>query len=342
MEPSQPLATRRAPELASTTGPEAHAAFTRLRTHLEQRILGQPDLIEKLLVCLLADGHLLVEGAPGLAKTTAIKTLAAALEGEYHRIQFTPDLLPADLTGTEIFQPGDGQLPLRARSALPQSGAGRRDQPRAGEGAVGAARSDGRAPDHRGASHLPVAGALPRDGDAEPDRAGRHLSAARSAARPLPAARAGRLPRRGVRAARAAASCATKRRASAPGALRAGLAGAASSRRASEVLTCTSRRSSRNTSCSSCSRRGRPSPYGANAATPGALRREPARHDRARSLLARARLARGPRLRHARRRPRRRARRAAPPHPAELRGRGRRRHAPTRVLEQLLAAVPLP
>jgi len=99
---------RRAPELASTTGPEAHAAFARLRTHLESRILGQPDLIEKLLVCLLADGHLLVEGAPGLAKTTAVKTLAAALEGEYHRIQFTPDLLPADLTGTEIFQPATG------------------------------------------------------------------------------------------------------------------------------------------------------------------------------------------------------------------------------------------
>jgi MoxR-like ATPase len=110
MEPSQPLVTRRAPELASTTGPEAHAAFTRLRTHLEQRILGQPDLIEKLLVCLLADGHLLVEGAPGLAKTTAVKTLAAALEGEYHRIQFTPDLLPADLTGTEIFQPATGSF----------------------------------------------------------------------------------------------------------------------------------------------------------------------------------------------------------------------------------------
>ncbi|HEB89652.1 MAG TPA: AAA family ATPase, partial [Deltaproteobacteria bacterium] len=61
-----------------------------------------------LLVCLLADGHLLVEGAPGLAKTKAIKTLASAIEGEDHRIQFTPDLLPADLTGTEIFQPEVG------------------------------------------------------------------------------------------------------------------------------------------------------------------------------------------------------------------------------------------
>jgi MoxR-like ATPase len=110
MEAPQPLATRRAPELVPSSAAEAHAAFTRLRAHLEQRILGQPDLIEKLLVCLLADGHLLVEGAPGLAKTTAVKTLAAALEGEYHRIQFTPDLLPADLTGTEIFQPATGSF----------------------------------------------------------------------------------------------------------------------------------------------------------------------------------------------------------------------------------------
>jgi len=110
MEALQPLTARRAPEFVPAPGSEAQAAFKRLRTHLEERILGQPDLIEKLLVCLLADGHLLVEGAPGLAKTTAVKTLAAALEGEYHRIQFTPDLLPADLTGTEIFQPATGSF----------------------------------------------------------------------------------------------------------------------------------------------------------------------------------------------------------------------------------------
>jgi MoxR-like ATPase len=84
---------------------EAREAFSGLRSHLETRIVGQQALIERILICLLSDGHLLVEGAPGLAKTTAIKTLAAALEGEHHRIQFTPDLLPADLTGTEIFQP---------------------------------------------------------------------------------------------------------------------------------------------------------------------------------------------------------------------------------------------
>ena len=108
MDASQPVPLRRTPDSTPRPGTAAQLDFARLRTHLGERIIGQPDLVEKLLVCLLADGHLLVEGAPGLAKTTAIKTLAAALEGAYHRIQFTPDLLPADLTGTEIFQPETG------------------------------------------------------------------------------------------------------------------------------------------------------------------------------------------------------------------------------------------
>ncbi len=82
--------------------------FAALRDQVGRAILGQWNLIERLLIALLADGHLLVEGAPGLAKTTAIKQLAAGLEGDFHRIQFTPDLLPADLTGTEIYRPNDG------------------------------------------------------------------------------------------------------------------------------------------------------------------------------------------------------------------------------------------
>ena len=83
--------------LSSRTG------FHELRNHLDSRVVGQQALIKRLLVALLADGHLLVEGAPGLAKTRAIKELANAIEGDHHRIQFTPDLLPADLTGTEVF-----------------------------------------------------------------------------------------------------------------------------------------------------------------------------------------------------------------------------------------------
>jgi MoxR-like ATPase len=85
-------------------------AFARLRRQIEQQILGQPGLVERLLIALLADGHLLVEGAPGLAKTRAVKALAAGIEGDYHRIQFTPDLLPTDLTGTEIYRPQDGSF----------------------------------------------------------------------------------------------------------------------------------------------------------------------------------------------------------------------------------------
>nr|WP_245538969.1 MoxR family ATPase [Thioflavicoccus mobilis] len=81
-----------------------------LRRHVQRQILGQEPLVERLLIALLADGHLLVEGAPGLAKTSAIKALASGLEADFHRIQFTPDLLPADLTGTEIYRPHDGSF----------------------------------------------------------------------------------------------------------------------------------------------------------------------------------------------------------------------------------------
>lgn len=78
--------------------------------YLNHRILGQEALTQRLLVALLADGHLLVEGAPGLAKTTAIKALADCIEGDFHRVQFTPDLLPADLTGTDIYRPQTGEF----------------------------------------------------------------------------------------------------------------------------------------------------------------------------------------------------------------------------------------
>jgi MoxR-like ATPase len=84
--------------------------FSTLRAQLRTRIIGQEALIDRLIIALLGDGHLLVEGAPGLAKTTAIKELAARIEGDFHRVQFTPDLLPADLTGTEIYRPQDGSF----------------------------------------------------------------------------------------------------------------------------------------------------------------------------------------------------------------------------------------
>ncbi len=81
-----------------------------LKTALNQQILGQDLLVERMLIALLADGHVLVEGAPGLAKTRAITVLSKSIEGDFHRVQFTPDLLPADLTGTEIFRSQTGQF----------------------------------------------------------------------------------------------------------------------------------------------------------------------------------------------------------------------------------------
>ena len=81
-----------------------------LENWLGQQIVGQQDLIHKLMLALLADGHLLVEGAPGLAKTRAIKEMAEGIEGSFHRIQFTPDLLPGDITGTDIFRPQTARL----------------------------------------------------------------------------------------------------------------------------------------------------------------------------------------------------------------------------------------
>ncbi|MCG9682154.1 MoxR family ATPase [Vibrio sp. Isolate23] len=81
-----------------------------LQQYLEGQVIGQQELVKQLLVALLADGHILVEGPPGLAKTRAVKSLADCIEGDFHRIQFTPDLLPADLTGTDIFRPETGEF----------------------------------------------------------------------------------------------------------------------------------------------------------------------------------------------------------------------------------------
>jgi MoxR-like ATPase len=85
-------------------------AIQKLKQHVQNHIIGQETLVDRLLIALLADGHLLVEGAPGLAKTKAIKILSDGIESNFHRIQFTPDLLPADLTGTEVYRPQDGSF----------------------------------------------------------------------------------------------------------------------------------------------------------------------------------------------------------------------------------------
>ena len=82
-------------------------SFLAIRQHLQKTIIGQSALLDRMLIGLLADGHVLLEGPPGLAKTTAVNALASGIHASFQRIQFTPDLMPADLTGSDIFSPSD-------------------------------------------------------------------------------------------------------------------------------------------------------------------------------------------------------------------------------------------
>jgi MoxR-like ATPase len=86
------------------------SAMLQLKNTISEQIIGQDVLVERMLIALLADGHILVEGAPGLAKTRAINALSKGIQADFHRVQFTPDLLPADLTGTEIYRPEKGSF----------------------------------------------------------------------------------------------------------------------------------------------------------------------------------------------------------------------------------------
>lgn len=118
MQHDHPSAATPVPEASGTPrnpdGSAVHAMFLELRQALAGEIIGQQVLVDRLLIALLADGHLLVEGAPGLAKTSAIRALAERLEADFARLQFTPDLLPADLTGTEVWRPQEGRFEFQA------------------------------------------------------------------------------------------------------------------------------------------------------------------------------------------------------------------------------------
>lgn len=92
-----------------STSNSAHA-FSELKQHLQRAIVGQHELLERLLIAVLAEGHLLVEGLPGLAKTTAVRTLASGMALRFQRIQFTPDMIPGDITGTDILVPAEGRF----------------------------------------------------------------------------------------------------------------------------------------------------------------------------------------------------------------------------------------
>ena len=95
---------------SNSSNSSTQTAFKELQHYLNSQILGQKSLVENLLVALLSEGHLLIEGPPGLAKTRAIKALARGLECDFQRVQFTPDMLPADLTGSDIYRPEDGSF----------------------------------------------------------------------------------------------------------------------------------------------------------------------------------------------------------------------------------------
>ncbi|MDA9014483.1 MoxR family ATPase [Porticoccaceae bacterium] len=91
-----------------------HQNIDSLKKWLNSRIVGQQQLIERIVIALLADGHLLVEGAPGLAKTKAIKTVSEGIDADFHRVQFTPDLLPSDITGSDIYRPEQAVFEFQA------------------------------------------------------------------------------------------------------------------------------------------------------------------------------------------------------------------------------------
>ncbi|MDC9729457.1 MAG: MoxR family ATPase [Methyloprofundus sp.] len=96
--------------MSEITPSNSLVAMQQLKQTISEQIIGQETLVERMLIALLADGHILVEGAPGLAKTRAINALSKGIQADFHRVQFTPDLLPADLTGTEIYRPEQGSF----------------------------------------------------------------------------------------------------------------------------------------------------------------------------------------------------------------------------------------
>lgn len=99
-----------APNVTHINTAPGNAVVDYLRQHMNARIVGQERFVDRLLLALFADGHILLEGAPGLAKTKAVNALAETIDCDARRIQFTPDLLPSDLTGTEIFRPEQGSF----------------------------------------------------------------------------------------------------------------------------------------------------------------------------------------------------------------------------------------
>ncbi len=146
-------------------------------------------MVEGVLIALLAGAHVLLEGVPGVGKTLLVRTLAQAVSLKYSRIQFTPDLMPADVIGTSVVQDnGDGQKDSRfsAGANFHKPAAGGRDQPDHSQNTIGAAGSDAGKASHRGPHDAHTGRAVFRDGHAEPTGDGRNLPASGGATGPVP------------------------------------------------------------------------------------------------------------------------------------------------------------
>ncbi len=152
-----------------------------ISAEVKKVIVGQDYLIERLLIGLLANGHILVEGVPGLAKTTAVKTLARSVDTSFQRIQFTPDLLPADLIGTQIYEPKTGNFNIKKGPLFSNIILADEINRAPAKGAKRASGGHAGAPGDNRRDDLSPSGPVSCHGHAEPHRAGRHLSAARGA-----------------------------------------------------------------------------------------------------------------------------------------------------------------
>jgi MoxR-like ATPase len=181
------------PDIAKTTDLIKAQAGRVEALRANKVLVGQEKLLDRMLIALITGGHILLEGVPGLAKTTAVKTLSRRWAGQFHRISFTPDLLPADVVGTMIYNPRR-RAPSRPRRGPVFTNLLLADEINRAPAKVQSALLEAMQ-EHQvtiGDHTYPLPGAVPGHGHAEPDRAGRHLSPARGAGRPLHAQVQGR------------------------------------------------------------------------------------------------------------------------------------------------------
>ena len=169
--------------------------FAQLADNVERAVLGKRHVVELVLAAMLSDGHVLLEDVPGTGKTSLARAMAQSVQGTNTRIQFTPDLLPGDITGITVYDQADRQVRVPLGSRLRQHRPRRRDQPGEPQDAVRPAGGHGGGPGDGRRRLAAGRRPLPRARDAEPRGAGRHLPAARGAARPLHDAHVARLPR---------------------------------------------------------------------------------------------------------------------------------------------------